>query len=166
MPHVQHSHEHISRTGVEHASARYQPPLPHEKAIPAALQMAGRAIFGGYFIYNAVNHFRNREMLAGYARSRGVPLPEIAVVGTGVMMLLGGLSLLTGTKPKVGAGLISGFLAAVSPTMHGFWRDADQTQRMDNSVHFMKNLALAGGALLAAAVPEPWPASLHARRPS
>jgi uncharacterized membrane protein YphA (DoxX/SURF4 family) len=126
--------------------------------------MAGRAIFGGYFIYNAVNHFRNREMLAGYARSRGVPLADAAVVGTGVMMLLGGLSLLTGTRPKLGAALISSFLAGVSPAMHPFWKDADQAQRMESSVHFMKNLALAGGALLAAAVPEPWPASVPLHR--
>jgi len=29
----------------------------------------GRAIFGGFFLYNGINHFKNREMMAAYASS-------------------------------------------------------------------------------------------------
>jgi putative oxidoreductase len=156
-----HQGDRISRTGVEHSSAHYQPP---SHAASRGLQLAGRAILGGFFIYNAFNHFRNREALTEYARAKDVPMPDVAVTATGVMMLLGGLSLLTGAKPKVGAGLVTTFLAGVSPMMHGFWREPDQAARMQESIHFMKNMAIAGGALFAGAMPEPWPDSVRLSR--
>jgi hypothetical protein len=43
--------------------------------------------------------------------------------------------------------------------MHDFWNVQDPQQRMNEQINFAKNLALLGGALIAAAVPEPWPAS-------
>jgi hypothetical protein len=46
--------------------------------------------------------------------------------------------------------------------MHAYWNEADQQQRMNDTVNFMKNMALIGGALLAAGQPEPWPASIKA----
>ena len=130
---------------------------------PPVTQALGRLLFGGYFIYNGINHFLNRQMLTEYARSKQVPMPEAAVVGSGAMIMLGGLSLLTGYQPKVGASLIAAFLLGVSPQMHDFWRVEDQQQRMQEFVNFTKNMALVGGACLAAALPEPWPASAHAR---
>lgn len=123
----------------------------------------GRALFGGYFLYNGINHFLNRSAMADYARAKQVPVPDAAVVGSGALILLGGLSLLTGTRPKVGASLITAFLLGVTPRMHAFWEIEDDQQHMQEFVNFSKNLALVGGAALAAAVPEPWPVSLHSR---
>jgi putative oxidoreductase len=124
----------------------------------------GRALYGGYFVYNGINHFRQRRMLSEYAKSKQVPRPGAAVLGSGVLALAGGLSLLTGTKPKVGASLISAFLLGVTPRIHDFWTVDDQQQRGQEFINFTKNLALMGGACFAAAVPEPWPASIPARR--
>jgi uncharacterized membrane protein YphA (DoxX/SURF4 family) len=119
--------------------------------------LLGRAIFGGFFLYNGVKHFRNRERMTGYSKTKGVPAPSIAVVTTGAMLAAAGLSLLSGVRPKVGAGLAAAFLLGVSPVMHAFWREDDEQQRMHEMVNFTKNVALLGGALLAASVPEPWP---------
>jgi putative oxidoreductase len=123
----------------------------------------GRAIFGGYFLYNGVNHFANRGMLTEYARSKHVPAPEAAVPASGALILLGGLSVLTGVQPKIGASLIATFLLGVSPQMHDFWRIDDQEQRMHEFVNFTKNMALVGAACFVAAFPEPWPASVQPR---
>ncbi|HXW06960.1 MAG TPA: DoxX family protein [Vicinamibacterales bacterium] len=128
-----------------------------------AAQLVGRALFGGYFVYNGVNHFLNRSMLVEYARSKGVPAPEVSVVGSGLLILAGGLSLLTGARPKIGAGLITTFLLGVSPQMHAFWKEQDAQQRMNDMINFTKNMALLGGALLAAAQREPWPLQAAAR---
>jgi uncharacterized membrane protein YphA (DoxX/SURF4 family) len=125
----------------------------------AALAL-GRALVGGYFIYNGINHFQQREMMAGYARSKGVPLADLAVTASGAMIVAGGLSLLTGTKPKVGASLIAAFLLGVTPSMHAFWTVEDQGQRMQEMINFTKNVALLGGAAFAAAVREPWAGSV------
>lgn len=122
--------------------------------------LLGRALFGGYFLYNGINHFRNREMLTGYAQSKGVPTAGAAVAVSGAMLVAGGVSLLTGYRPKVGAALIAGFLLGVSPVMHAFWKEEDPQARMNDSVNFLKNAGLLGGALLAASHPEPWPVSV------
>lgn len=124
----------------------------------AALAL-GRLLFGGYFVYNGINHFQNRDMMAGYAESKGVPAAALAVQASGAMILLGGLSLLAGVRPKSGAALITGFLLGVTPVMHAFWKAQDDQERMSEMVNFTKNVALIGGAALVAAVPEPWPAS-------
>lgn len=130
----------------------------------ATMLALGRAIFGGFFLYSGLDHFLQRQMMTEYARAKGVPMPEVAVSGSGAMLVLGGLSLISGTQPKAGAALIAGFLLGVTPVMHDFWNVEDQQQRMQELVNFSKNVALLGGACLAAAVPEPWPASLQIRR--
>jgi putative oxidoreductase len=126
-------------------------------ALETAALLAGRAIFGGYFLYNGVNHFLNRKMLVDHARSKGVPSPDLAVAASGLLILTGGVSILTGMQPKIGAALISTFLLGVSPQMHAFWNEDNAQQRMNEMVNFTKNMALIGGALLAAGRPEPWP---------
>jgi putative oxidoreductase len=125
--------------------------------------LLGRAIFGGYFLYNGINHFLHKDMMAGYAKSKGVPSAELAVPGTGLLLIAGGLSLITGYKPKLGVALIATFLAGVSPSIHKFWSESDPQQRQTEMIQFMKNMGLLGGALIAASKQEPWPYSPSAR---
>ena len=122
--------------------------------------LIGRILFGGYFLYNGLNHFRMRKMMAPYAASKGVPAADTAVLGSGLLILLGGLSILLGIRPHVGAGLIVIFLLGVTPKMHNFWAVTDPNQRMMEMVNFTKNLALIGAALMSIAVPRPWPFAL------
>jgi uncharacterized membrane protein/uncharacterized membrane protein YphA (DoxX/SURF4 family) len=111
----------------------------------AAILGLGRAIFGGYFLFSGIHHFMDRRMLAEYARTKGAPLPNAAVLGSGSLILLGGLSVLTGVRPKLGASLIALFITGVSPKMHDFWAVDDQQERMQEFVNFTKNIALIGG---------------------
>jgi putative oxidoreductase len=125
----------------------------------------GRLIFGGFFLYNGINHFRQLDALSQYAGSKKVPAPKLSVAVSGAALLVGGASILLGVKPKLGTLAVMGFLAGVSPSMHDFWHDEDPNQRMNNMVHFSKNLALLGGAMALMAVEEPWPASLPVAQP-
>ena len=127
--------------------------------------LIGRLLFGGYFLYNGINHFKNRSQLAQYAGSKGVPAPEVAVAATGAMLLAGGASIMAGVKPKVGSAAVAGFLAGVSPIMHNFWRAEDPNQAMNDTINFTKNLALLGGTLALMSVTEPWPASVPVAQP-
>jgi putative oxidoreductase len=98
--------------------------------------LIGRLIFGGYFIYNGINHFKQTHALAQYAGTKKVPRPREAVMASGAMMLLGGTSILLGIKPKYGPAAILGFLAGVSPPiMHDFWRREDPNQRMNDMIN-------------------------------
>ncbi len=125
--------------------------------------LAARAIFGSFFLYNGVNHFVNFREMKAYAESKGTPLAGLAVAGSGLMLIAGGVSVLAGVRPKIGSSLISTFLAGVSPTMHAFWKETDPQARMNEMINFTKNVALIGGALFAAATPEPWPVAPRAR---
>jgi putative oxidoreductase len=144
---------------LSYPAERHALPPAGDRVEPWVL-FAGRLIFGGYFLYNGINHFLERDSLVEYARSKGVQAPEAAVAGSGLLILGGGLSILTGTVPKLGAGLIATFLLGVSPRMHAFWREQEPQQRMNEMVNFTKNMALVGASLLAAAHPEPWPVSI------
>ncbi len=123
--------------------------------------LIGRIIFGGFFLYNGIHHLMERKNMASYTSSKGVPKPELAVTATAVPLIAGGTSMLLGLKPKWGAIAILGFLAGVSPIMHDFWRNEDPNERMNNMNSFMKNLALAGGALALMGVEEPWEATVR-----
>ena len=48
----------------------------------------GRAILGGFFLYNGVNHLKNTEALAGYAAAKDVPNPELSVQVSGGVLAL------------------------------------------------------------------------------
>lgn len=122
--------------------------------------LLGRIAFGGFFVYNGINHFRQTKGMAQYAGAKNVPQPEMAVRATGAMMALGGASIILGIKPQYGALAIAGFLAGVSPVMHDFWSQEEPGRRTNEMVHFTKNLALLGAAVALAGVEEPWPVSV------
>jgi uncharacterized membrane protein YphA (DoxX/SURF4 family) len=127
--------------------------------------VVGRIVFGGFFLYNGIHHFTSRPMMSQYVKSKGVPLPDVAVIATGTALVLGGASILLGVKPKLGAAAILGFLAGVSPVMHDFWRREDPQQRQTELIHFSKNMAMVGAALALMGVEEPWPVSLPVAQP-
>ena len=122
--------------------------------------LIGRIILGVYYLYNARNHFLHGHMMAPYAESHGVPLPKAVVPASGVLLLIGGLSILTGVLPVVGVAAVLLFLVPVSLMMHNFWAIQDPMQRMSDTINFAKNMALVGAALMFLAIPQPWPISL------
>jgi putative oxidoreductase len=128
--------------------------------------LIGRILFGGFFLYNGINHLKERKKMASYTASKGVPASELAVTLSAVPLIAGGTSLLLGVKPRLGAVAILGFLAGVTPIMHDFWRNQDPSERTNNMISFMKNVALAGGALALMGVDEPWEASVPVGRPT
>jgi putative oxidoreductase len=114
----------------------------------------GRMIFGGFFLYNGINHFKQREGLAQYAGAKNLPNADLAVTASGIAMLVGGASIALGLRPKVGALPIAGFLAVASPLMHDFWNAQDPQQKQNDMIHFSKNIALLGAALMVSGMEE------------
>ncbi len=122
--------------------------------------LLGRLAFGGFFLYNGINHLKQQKALAPYAASKNIPNPELAVQASGIVLTLAGASLVLGIKPRLGTLLTIGFLGTVSPLMHDFWNVEDPGQRQGDMIHFSKNMALLGAALTLLQVEEPWPVSL------
>lgn len=124
------------------------------------LFLIGRILFGGFFISSGINHFTKWEEMSAFAKAKGVPLASTAVPMTGVLLLLGGSSLLLGAYPIWGIFLLAVFLIPTSLMMHAFWTVQDPMMKMNDMVNFMKNLALLGALLMFLAIPRPWPLSL------
>lgn len=122
--------------------------------------LLGRILLGIFYLYYALNHFQNTEMMAGYAASKGVPSANLAVLGTGVMMALGGLSLITGIYPTIGAIILIIFLLPTTIMVHNYWTVEDPMARLGEQTNFMKNMALIASTLMFLAIPQPWPLSL------
>ena len=129
-----------------------------------SLYVVGRAIFGGYFLYNGINHFLNERMMSNYAASKGVGAPDAAVTSSGALLTAGGLSVMAGVKPRQGLAAIIGFLIPVTLQMHRFWEERDPERRMNETVNFGKNVALIGAALTMLQIAEPWPISVDEAR--
>jgi len=128
------------------------------------LFLIGRIISGGFFLMSGLNHFKNADMMAGYARSKGVPSPKSAILGTGVLLALGGLSMIFGFHPTIGATLLALFLLGASFKIHPFWAVADPQAKLSEMIQFQKNLALVGFVLMTLMIPRPWPISLGTLR--
>jgi len=122
--------------------------------------LLARIVLGLYYLFNASNHFFQYKMMAGYAASKGVPLAEGAVIIAGILLLIGGVSIITGYKPTIGVIALVIFFLPVTFIMHDFWAVTDQMQRMGQMVNFMKNIALMASAVMFLSIPQPWPLSL------
>ena len=112
------------------------------------LILMGRILFAALFLPAAVNHFTNTDAMTGYAQARGVPAARAAVLGGGVLLLLGGLSVLLGVWPDLGALLLAVFLIPTALLMHGFWKETDAQARQMEQIQFSKDTALAGASLM------------------
>lgn len=124
------------------------------------LLLVGRIIFGAFFVMSGINHFTNLGMMSGYAGSKNVPAPGLAVIGSGVMLVLGGLSVILGLLPILGLWLLILFLAPTSVIMHNFWTISDAQQRAAEQINFLKNVALIGAALALMYGATAWPLAL------
>jgi uncharacterized membrane protein YphA (DoxX/SURF4 family) len=90
-----------------------------------------------------------------------VPSPKLAVMVSGLMIMLGGVSILLGVRPHIGIALVSTFLVPVTLLMHQYWKHTDPMMRINDQVNFMKNVAILGASLMLLMIPQPWPNSLN-----
>ena len=114
--------------------------------IAGPVVLLGRLLFALIFLMAGPNHFSSQTI--AYAASQGVPMASIAVPLSGVLALVGGLSILLGYRVRIGAWLIALFLVGVTPMMHNFWTVTDPMMHQMQMVMFMKNVSMLGGALL------------------
>jgi putative oxidoreductase len=110
--------------------------------------LIGRILFASIFVISgATVHLLKWRDGVGYARMKNIPAPELLVPASGVMAVVGGLLVALGLWADLGALLLAAFIFPVAIGMHAFWKADDPMERMQEQVHFMKDVALGGGAL-------------------
>lgn len=125
------------------------------------MHLVGRILFALVFILSGLNHLMQRQAMTEYARGRGLPAPGLAVVLSGLVILVGGVMIVLGWGRLIAAGALFLFLLATAFVMHPFWKEDDPQAQQNEMIHFLKDLALAGAALMIAYYAgESWPMSL------
>jgi len=108
--------------------------------------LAGRLLFSVIFIIASAGHFSSGTI--DYAVREGVPMARLLVPLSGILALMGGLSVLVGFHTRLGAASLVAFLLPVTFEMHRFWTAPDATTFVIEQAMFMKNLSMLGGALI------------------
>ncbi|MBT2480097.1 DoxX family protein [Streptomyces sp. ISL-94] len=114
------------------------------------LVLIRRILFALVFLRSALNHLTHTKAMAGYATSRGIPSAAAAgaAVGSGLLILVGGVMVALGLWADLGALLLAVFLFPTAVIMHAFWRESDAQARQMEMTHFMKDIGLGGAALV------------------
>jgi putative oxidoreductase len=123
--------------------------------------LLGRFLYTAIFLTGGLSHF-SKQTIAD-AASQGIPLASLAVPFSGLLAVAGGLSILLGYHAKLGGWLIILFLLPVTFMMHKFWTLTNPAMAQMQTVMFMKNISMAGAALLISQFGA-GPFSLDARR--
>jgi putative oxidoreductase len=129
-----------------------QRPYPsHSFVSPTVIDTAalvGRILLAILFLKSGWGKIEGFEQTAGFMAAKGVPLPQVALVITIALELLGGLMLVIGYKARWAALAFALWLVPVTFLFHNYWSvPADQV--MNQSNHFYKNVAIFGGMLMA-----------------
>ncbi len=134
------------------------------------LRAVPRTMLASYFVVSGIKAIRDPESLVPAAEplaDRVVPLvkeytpeqvasyvPENTVTLVrvfGVAQVLGGAALASGKGRRLGALLLAGTLVPGTIARHPFWTVQDPEERAQDRHHFLKNVSLLGGVLIASA---------------
>jgi uncharacterized membrane protein YphA (DoxX/SURF4 family) len=121
--------------------------------------LIGRSMVGGMYLYSGITNLIELGGKAGYAASKGLPDAQLWVTLASLLLVVAGVSLISGIQPRLGVGAVALFLIPVSIMMHNFWA-LDGMERINEMHAFLGNLALLGSAFMFLAIPRPWPFSL------
>ena len=113
--------------------------------------LIARILFAGMFIMSGINHLTKADAMTGYAQFKKVPAPKLSVQLSGLLLALGGLSIILGVYADLGAIVIAALLVIMAVKMHDFW-NAQGEAKQPEMIGFMKNISMAGGALFLFAV--------------
>lgn len=110
--------------------------------------LVGRILFVALFLASALGHLTQSKAMGAYAGTKGVPSPVLATQVSGVLILLGGISVLLGLWGDLGSLFLVIFLLPTALLMHSFWKESEPMAKQMEMVQFNKDVALAGGALV------------------
>jgi putative oxidoreductase len=131
-------------------------------SLKTPLVVAGRVLLALIFVTSGFSKLTGIAGTAGYIASVGLPAASALAVGAGVLEVVAGLLLVVGFQARWAALALGVFTLLASVLFHAYW-SAPADQQFMQQLMFMKNLAIAGGMFIVAAVGA-GPFSLDARR--
>jgi len=109
--------------------------------------LAGRALLALIFIVSGFGKITGFAGTAGFMASKGMPIPEVLLVGAIAVEFLGGLMLLVGWKARWAALAIFLFIIPATLVFHNPAGLTGQ-EAQNQMINIMKNLSIMGGMLM------------------
>ena len=109
--------------------------------LDASIAAAGRVFLAALFLISGLSKIGAFEATTAYIASAGLPFPVLAYAATLAVEIGGGVLLMVGFQARPVAAALALFAVATAILFHNGFSDQNQ------AIHFVKNLAIAGGLL-------------------
>ena len=129
------------------------------------LRSVARPMLASMFVYGGATALRSPGPRADKAQPVADLIkriaPSLPATGSSVtrvnggIQLVAGLALATGHVPRLAALTLAATLPPTSVVGHPYWNETDPAARANQRIHFLKNLSMTGGLLMATLDPEP-----------
>ena len=110
--------------------------------------LIGRIFLSAMFLfegYDSIKFYKTtQELMIEYGLTWKT---EMLLSGSIFALILGGLMILLGYRPKLGAGLLLMYWLPVTLIRYSFWNDPEPIVR-EQTIHFFKNMAITGGLIV------------------
>ncbi|MCL7428438.1 DoxX family protein [Streptomyces sp. YS415] len=124
------------------------------------LRVAGRPMLASMFVAGGLDSLRNPKDVAPAAEPVVQPITERVealpdrteqlVRLNGAVQVAAGVMLGIGRMPRIAALAVAATLVPTTLAGHRFWEEDDPDQRSQQRIHFLKNMSMLGGLLIAA----------------
>ncbi|MFI8206609.1 DoxX family protein [Streptomyces sp. NPDC085937] len=124
------------------------------------LRVLGRPMLASMFIAGGLDSVRHPDRVSPLAEPVVRPVAgrvslvpdrtEDSVRLNGAVQVVGGLLLATGRLSRPAALAVALTLVPTTLAAHRFWEEEDADQKAQQRIHFLKNLSMLGGLLIAA----------------
>jgi putative oxidoreductase len=120
------------------------------------LTLAGRILMAILFLGSGLSKLSKFQATVLYVASKGVLFPEAALALAAAVELLGAILLIAGWRVFWVGILLTGYCVVTAVVFHNFWA-VPPDQLVAQQVNFLKNISIAGGFLMVAALGAgPW----------
>lgn len=128
------------------------------------LRTVARPMLASVFFAGAVNALKSTSTISPkvkpvadlVSRSTGQTVSPATLVRVNAgTQLVAAAGLATGRAPRVSALVLAASLTPTTVVGHQFWNQADPVAAKNQRLHFLKNLSVIGGLLMATLDPEP-----------
>ncbi|CAB3783646.1 DoxX family protein [Pararobbsia alpina] len=118
------------------------------RSLDSGVILLARIALAVLFLWGGLMKLAGYEDFVAYLHSVGLPFVSIAAPLSTALDLIGGLFLIVGFKVQPLALVMAVYTVATAILGHDFWNIADPVMHHDMTVHFWKNIGIAGGFLL------------------
>ena len=116
------------------------------------LLVVGRFVYTLPLLYQGVTNLGQLDRLTARARDKGLPASQALTAAAMIWLIIGTLAITFNFQSFIGGLMVAIFLVFTGSTIHNFWAVPDPATRKQDLLHFLKNLSLAGAALVFAAM--------------